>query len=113
MAKRLMLQEVKNKIANINPNIEVLSDKYNGTSSRGFFKFKICNHKWNTLFMNTLKGIGCPECAKDKRVSKTRLNIDIVKKRLAIINPCIEILSNTYKNNSSKLDCKCRVCDNE
>lgn len=38
-----------------------------------------------------------------------KLTLPIIKERLLIINPNIEILSNEYLNNSAKLKCKCLI----
>lgn len=56
---------------------------------------------WNNFYNNKR----CPECAKEKRANAKRLDFNGVKD--FIINQGYRVLSNTYKNNFTKLILQC------
>lgn len=56
--------------------------------------------------MNFYKGRRCPECALIKRASSTCLNFNDIKQYVSKING-YKLLSNSYKNNTTKLKFKC------
>lgn len=88
-----------------NLNLVLLSNEYNGDNEK--LKWKCLNdgNIWNSRFGNIRHNKGCPKCA----INKKRLNINIIKEKLFKINPNIEILSDKYINNETKLKCKCLI----
>lgn len=46
-------------------------------------------------------------------MSKNRLNIDIIKDRLKLLNENIQILDETYISSKSKLNLRCKICEYE
>lgn len=105
------LGEIILKLSIINPNILILEElkKETGKTKKHVRRFisckcKIDGHIWETDWGNLSQGGGCPKCA-----GTLKLKIEEIKERLKIINPSIEILSNTYINNRTNLLCKCKV----
>lgn len=74
------------ELSKINPNIEVV-EKYVNARTPILHKCKIDGYEWMTAPTNTLKGHGCPICAKNKKceheeyvekVAKLNLDIEVV-----------------------------------
>lgn len=112
---KFTIKQIQEKSNKINPNIEVITDFYKEMGNtvkvnRRYVKCKcrLCNHEWSTLMSNLLQGYGCPECERRRR----SLTLEGIKGRLLKINSNIEILSDKYLNNSTKLKCKCLICNN-
>ena len=103
------IEEIKNKLAKINPNIQILSNEYIKNSIKLHCKCKIDGHEWYAKWGNLRHGTGCPICGKKSKDEKLRLTMKEIKFRLQKINPNIEILSNEYKNNETKLHCRCLI----
>jgi len=102
------IEDIKDKLKIINPNIEVLSPSYEGAHTKMKLKCLKDGYEWEACWNNLSNGTGCPKCA-----NRPRYNIDMVKAELLTISPNIEILSTEYKNNSSHLQCRCRICGYE
>ncbi len=101
---KLSIRKIKERMRVINPNIEILSDVYENAKGRLHCRCIIDGYEWETTWRILSENHGCPECA-----GNAKLNIDIVKERMAIIDPTIEILSDIYINGTVKLDCRCRI----
>lgn len=107
--KRLCLNVKKERLKNINPDIEILSEKFiNGTSILKC-KCKIDGCIWESIWNNLSKGQGCPECKNRNTGYRCRLSLDYIKKELYNINPNIEIIDNVYINAHTKMKCKCLI----
>lgn len=65
-ARRLSLEEVKNQIFLINPNISILSARYINSSSKLKCCCLSCGNIWKATYSNLKKGRSCPICAKNK-----------------------------------------------
>lgn len=107
--KDYTIEYIRKKLFEINPNIEILSDKYINNHVKLKCKCLIDNYEWGVTWGNLRKGQGCPECKRKKAGNSQRLTIHDVKKRLKEINPNIEILTEKYVNNHTKLRCKCLI----
>lgn len=105
MAKKLNIQEVKSRLKIINPNIEIISNEYENSRTILECRCLLDGCIWKTNWANLSQGKGCSVCSKNKK-----LTIDIVKKRLQELNPNLEILSDEYINNRTKLSCRCNSC---
>lgn len=101
----LTLQDIKNRLCLISPNIEILSKEYINNNTKINCKCKKCEYEWQTITKTLLRGNNCPQCS-----GNIRLNINSLKDN---IRDDVEILSTEYKNNHSKLKCKCKNCNNE
>lgn len=105
------LDEIKDKILNINSNIEVLNqfEKEVGITKKRIKTFINCKCKidgyiWNTSLNSLFSGSGCPKCA-----GNIKLTLEDVKEKLLKINPNIKVLSDKYINGTSKLKCRCLI----
>jgi len=105
------LEEIREKMVEVDENIEILS-KYSKKAGITKIRYriyikckcKICGNEWDSDVSNLLTGYGCMVCSGNDK--NTLLGI---KKELKEINPNIEILSDCYINNGSKLKCKCLI----
>ncbi len=105
---KLDLETVKSRLAEINPDIQILSDKYINNQTPLTCKCKIDNNEWEVTWNKLQYGGGCPECFRRKRADMDRLSLKEVRARLKEINPNIEILSKKYTNAHSPLECMCK-----
>lgn len=108
MPRRLTLDIVKERLRVINPSIEILSEEYVNNTTNLECKCLVCGYKWHARFANLSQGKGCHKCN-----GGVRLTIEHIKSELTGINPNIEIISEKYKNSSTKIQCKCKKCDNK
>lgn len=107
--EKLNLDEIKKILKSINPNIVILSDTYNGNKEKLKCKCLICGYEWKSDWSHLRNCKGCPECTGNRR----DYTIEIIKQKLFIINPNIEILSKKYINKNVKLLLKCKIDNHE
>ena len=67
----------------------------------------ICGHKWRPRLSGLLGYRGCPHCSK-----REKYTTESFKEMVNAINPDIIILGE-YVNGSTKIHCKCIVCNHE
>ena len=99
--KRYTIEEFKNKLLDINSNIEIISDEYINNHTPLKCKCKICNNEWEAKPQHLLRGHGCLKC----HLNKISLNINDIQNKVENIT----IIS--IENN--KLNCKCDICGYE
>lgn len=103
------IEDIKNKLNVVNPNIKIMSDKYIGAGEKLKCKCLIDNHIWYSNWRNLQSGKGCPICGIKKISKAKRLCLDEKKRRLRKINPNIEVLGESFKNGRSILKCRCLI----
>jgi len=118
MRKRLTLEEIKIRSFALNSNIEILGefDKETGITKKRINRYVYCRcnidgYEWTPRVSGLLDpNYGCPKCG-----GVAKLTLTEIKEKLSILNPMIEIISDTYINNVSGLKCKCLVksCNHE
>lgn len=94
------------KVHKVNPDIEVLGT-YINNHTKIKCKCKIDGYEWEATPNHLLKGHGCPKCGGVARPTHEEF-----MERLQQVNPDIEVLG-TYKNNKTKIKCKCKICGHE
>jgi len=108
--QRYTLDQVKELLAEINPDIEIVDNEYHNAVTKLKCRCKIHNtffyQKWGHLKAK----VGCPTCGAEKVGESNRLTLEYVKETLSGINPNIEIRENTYINSSEKMECFCKKC---
>lgn len=109
MGRRLTLEIVKERLKEINPSIEVLSDEYVNNNTKLQCRCKKCGHMFDMKWGHLQQGHGCKQCSIQQRSDNLRYDIYEIKKRLLAINKNIAILSDLYTNNLTKLKCKCLI----
>jgi len=70
----LSLEEVKQKLKEINPNIELLSKRYVNAREKLLFKCKIDNYEWETTWDSVFRGHGCSKCANLENKGENNFN---------------------------------------
>ena len=90
----------------INPKIKP-SGKYNGLENKIGFKCLVCGNEWKATPHSVLSGKGCAICSGVAK--KTQ---DKFVKEMSLLHPNITVIGN-YINNTTKIKCKCQVCNNE
>lgn len=106
---RPTIEEVKNNVKEIHPNIEILDNVYKNNRTSLKCHCLICGHVWKACYDNLINGkTDCPKCAK-----RLKPSIEEARKNILKVNPKIKILSDVYKNNASPLLCKCLICGHE
>ena len=109
MAKRLTHEEFVNRIAEINPNIEILGT-FTSVHNKVLVKCKTCGYEWDGYPSNMVrvKGNGCRKCRdKNLRHSHEKFVNEMAKR-----NPNIKIFSR-YENSDKKVKCECLICGHE
>lgn len=62
--RKLSIEEVKQKLNKINPNIELLSTEYVNANSKLHWKCSIDGCEWETTWGSLSYGSGCPVCGR-------------------------------------------------
>lgn len=57
------LDEIKSKLKDMNPNIEIISNEYKNNKTSLKCRCKIDNYKWRAKWSDLSQGTGCPLCA--------------------------------------------------
>lgn len=107
------LEEITEKLRTINPNIEILSDKYINTNKKLKLKCLVDGWEWYASWDSLSHRIGCPKCGYKSMADNNKLTIEEIKSRLNIINSNIKILDDYYIDCKEKLLCRCKICKNE
>ena len=109
MGKKLTLEEIKDRLKEINPNVEVLDDKYIDNFTKLKCKCLIDGHEWEVTWDNLSHNRGCPVCSGRALHDGNRLSLlrpDLVK---YFINPTD---ANNYAVCSNKkVKLKCPKCN--
>lgn len=103
--KRLTLEEVKVRLKEVNPNIEILSDKYINAKTELKCRCSIDGYEWVTNWSGLSQGKGCHMCA-----GNIKYTYDEIKNYIESNSNCL-LISDSYKNNESKLLLKCQCGD--
>lgn len=101
------IEEVKNMLSIISPNISLLSDSYTGNKTKLKCKCKIDGNEWSTTWTLLKSGAGCPQCGNKKSGDKKRFSFEYVEKELAKLNPFVKIISDQYLGANEDMVCKC------
>lgn len=108
--RKLTLEEIKERLKEINPNIKIIDGEYTNRNSILKCKCLIDGYEWDTSWgsLRSCK-LGCPKCGIEFLSQKQKLTIDEIRIRLKIINPDVEILTSKYVNAHDKLKCRCKI----
>lgn len=102
MPKKLTHEEYVNRVKEINPNIEVLGT-YVNNRTKILHRCKIDGYEWMVTPDGILLGRGCPRCAGNERCGH-----EGYIKKVAAINPNIEVVG-TYVNNHTSILHRCKI----
>jgi len=109
MPKKLTLEIIKDRLSEINSELEILASEYKGSKEKLLVRCKVDNHEWYANFDNLRQGKGCPKC-KAKKTSERRRDMDTVKEDLKHYNKFINIVEDTYINSKTKMAMQCEIC---
>lgn len=73
-AKRLNIQDIKERLTVINPNITITSTSYTTSNSKLKCECKICNNIWKVSWNALQSNSGCPVCAIKMRSGENHSN---------------------------------------
>jgi hypothetical protein len=109
---RLNVEIIKNRLKDINNDIEIIGGTYNNQQSKLNCRCRICEHIWSPRSNDLLRGKGCPKCSRSNaNISKTFTHskfLNVMKQ----IDKNIIFLSE-YTKARNKIKCKCLICNNE
>lgn len=111
MGRKLTLEIIKDKLKSIDSSIEVLSDVYERSDKPLKCKCQKCGDVWFPIWDNLKQGKGCNRCKREKGNKRRRMKIEDIIKRLRVISPNIEVVSDEYISDTSKLSCRCTQCN--
>lgn len=100
--RKFTIEKINKRLLTINPNIEILSNKYVNARAKLKIRCKIDNCIFNASWEELLKGKMCPQCVGSMKLIG-------IKEKLKTINENIEILSDVYIDNTTKLGLRCKV----
>ena len=103
--KTKTIEEYREQLKSINPNIEPL-EEYINNKTKILHRCLICNYEWKATPGNILVGRGCPAC-----VGVKKRTAEEYKEELKSINPNIEPYEE-YINTDTKILHKCLICGN-
>jgi len=106
-SQRLNIEYVKSKTKEIAEGYECLSDNYKNSKTK--LKF-ICpeQHIFYMSWGSFKSGCRCPQCGRKKTEDSIRLNIEYIKRKTyELTNGEYKCLSDSYKNNRTKLKFRC------
>lgn len=95
----------------IRRNVEVDISQYKNNRTKLNCECLICKYKWETDLSHLKGGAGCPKCGIVRRSEKQRLTfkkLEEFTQDLLLRNIKVDI--SQYKNNKTKLPCKCLIC---
>ena len=112
--KRYTPDSFKEKLFQVNPDIELLSN-YTKSSDCINVRCKKCGNAWSPKAYSLLQGKGCRKCSYAFSVQnnkgKTGLkSLETFKKELAQIDSSIEVIGE-YVNTHIDVNCKCSRCN--
>jgi len=114
---RFNIDYIKNELKIINPNIEIISNKYETAKTTLRLKCKIDGYEWNADWNRIHQGYGCPRCSYDKMYgsyNKTIANRHIEEwlkeKAIIYIINCYNNNENFYKIGITTRSTKERFC---
>lgn len=110
--KALTLEIVKDRVYKVNPNIIVLTEKYN-PYEKLMVKCILDGNIWNTTLSHIERNQGCQVCRKNNKVIVEKSTNEL-KERLNHINQNIQIIDDIYTNLSkNKLSLRCLIDGHE
>lgn len=111
---KLAHEEFITKLKQVNPNIQVLGT-YIGSKIKIKCRCEVDGYEWEAWPNNLLSGQGCPKCGAKRTAQKQTMTHEDFMRKFYKKNKHaqdIEILG-TYKNNKTKIECKCKKCEHE
>ena len=107
--KKLTHQEFVEKLNELMPNLEVISE-YDGNRKPIYVRCKIHNYVFKTTSKRLFNGHNCQKCYDDRRSIVRRKDINVLLNELSKINNYeYPNIFAEYKNNKSKITSVCKL----
>lgn len=103
--RKKTLEEFKQELFEINPNIEVIGE-YVNCETRIKCRCMKCDNIWETIPRGLLQGTGCPECAKNKKGNRV-LEKEAIEK-LENLRPHLKVIGRYYSSHKP-IKCVCKI----
>lgn len=103
MPKKKSHEEFIAQLFQVNPSIIPLGT-YINAQSHILCRCTICNHQWQALPGNLLKGEGCQQCACNRKYTQEEFISKVSK-----TNPNVSVIGN-YINSKTRVEILCHVC---
>lgn len=104
--RRISEQEFISRASAASPGVIPIGP-YLGYSKRVRSRCKSCDYVWEPIGGQLLRGVGCPKCARNARLTIKELQLRVQKN-----HPQIEIFGE-YINQDSRINCACGICGYE
>ena len=105
-SRKISPEEYRKKVAEVNPNITVISDYVSSVVSVKY-RCNICGFENTVDPRGLLHSRSCLKCS-----GSLKKDTDLFRAEMSSVNPNIEILGD-YTNAHSKIRCRCTICKNE
>lgn len=110
--KKKTREEVYNAIKeSTNGEYELLGD-YINSSIHILVRHNKCGNEWKTLYMNLLKGHGCPKCGKSKSGKKRKTDLEFKQQLMEKFGEKTIALEE-YETDKTKIKFRCNVCNKD
>lgn len=107
LSRRMTTDQFKEKIAAIQPNIEILGE-YKSGSCRIACRCRTCGHTWNPTAHGLLAGYGCPNCYNLSKAKPQETFLQELKR----VNSRVELLE-PYVASNKRILVKCKKCGHQ
>lgn len=106
--KKITHEEYVQKVAEVNPNIEVVGE-YINSHTKILHRCKIDRHEWYATPSSIIsQKTGCPKCSLLRRINKKTKTHEQYVEELSKINPNIEVVER-YMGSTTKIKHKCKI----
>ena len=109
--KRRTIEFVKERVKEMQPNIEIISSEYKTNQSKLDLECKVCDNKWSSSWASLQQGCGCPSCSAKKANKHNKYTIEKIISMVSEIHKNrITILDDEYDGAHCKLNVSCNEC---
>jgi len=103
-------EEIKNKLAVIHPEVELMQDFYVNTQSKMKCRCKVCGNLFEMSWNSLQQGSSCVACFRAKRSKVYKTSLEDMILEVSELNPDIIVLNEEYGGNvKSPIFCKCKL----
>lgn len=104
MGKKITIEEIKYRLSELSPNVEILQDYFENSKIKMPCRCKKCNHEWEANWANLSSGKKCPRCA-----GVIKYTFKEIKTKVELIND-ISVVDNYYSGIHTHVNCICNKC---
>ena len=105
--QKLSLDIIKQRLEELNPNLEILSETYLNVDAKVSCRCNSCGYEWASKWDNLYRRHRCPNCCTQRK----DYTIEDIRKIMFDLNENIVIISDEYTGCKGKLTFKCLKCE--